>query len=178
MQGIKLRILTPAYYRPTTWTRALWSSPPNPPAGKLWNDSLIKLSNPGSLRLSTMVTSDACVTGYSVCRARNLLAMHAHTPGEGTGFYQAEAVQNMFAVWQYMPVDVGEVITEVWQRKERLSGYTTLLVCRAPDYCTPHYYGQIRIRTTSNLGFSSQPTRAETPSWDYGLPRVEAAGLL
>ena len=118
-----------------------------------------------------MVTSDARVTGYSVCRARNLLAMHAHTPGEETGFYQAEAVQNMFAVWQYMPVDVGEVITEVWQRKERLSGYTTLLVCRAPDY-----YGQ--IRTTFNLGFSSQPTRAETPSWDYGLPRVEAAGLL
>ncbi len=96
----------------------------------------MKLATPDSLRLSTIVANDARVTGYSVCRARNLLAMHAHIPGEDTDFYHTEAVQNMFAVWQYMPVDEGEILTEVWQRKERVSGYTSLLVCRALSPCS------------------------------------------
>ena len=94
------------------------------------------------------------VTGYSVCRARDLLAMHTHVAGEETNFYQVESAQNMFAVWHYMPVDVGEVVTEVWQRRDRLSGSMSLLVRRVAPLII-YSCNTARTRITSNLSLSS-----------------------
>jgi hypothetical protein len=125
-------------------------------------------------RLSTVAINDPRVTGYSACRARNLIAIHAHVPAEDTRFYQLEAEPSMFSVWQYMPVDAGEVVTELWKRHDRVSGYTSLMV-RLHGYFPLEYH----CRLTMNAFDGASLPRAKTvsPSWVYGQGREPRTGL-
>jgi hypothetical protein len=68
--------------------------------------------------MSAFMCNDPGVIGYSVCCTRDVVAMHAHYPEEDVGdFYRRS--QRFQAVWQYMPVDEGETVVEIWRRGAR-----------------------------------------------------------
>lgn len=52
-------------------------------------------------------------------------SMHALTQGGDTSFYLPDT--SAWDVWQYMPVDSGEVVVEIWMHDDHLDG-TCLMV--------------------------------------------------
>ncbi|KAH6853716.1 hypothetical protein B0I37DRAFT_400838 [Chaetomium sp. MPI-CAGE-AT-0009] len=93
-----------------------WSMPQFPK--QLWCNSVSIVHDPNSIRMSAFMCNDPGVIGYSVCCARDVVAMHAHYPEEDVGeFYRRS--QRFHAVWQYMPVDEGEAVVEIWRREDR-----------------------------------------------------------
>ena len=65
------------------------------------------------------------IIGYSVCRILEFngrsIAMHAHTRGEDIPYDQLQ-IGGIPLVWQYMPVDSGEVVAEIWTHEEPDAG--------------------------------------------------------
>jgi hypothetical protein len=56
------------------------------------------------------------VTGYSVCYSRSLLSFRACRPGDDLSFYRDYDSIYRGVLWVYMPVDPGELVTEIWRR--------------------------------------------------------------
>lgn len=53
------------------------------------------------------------------------MTIHAHVPREKMEFYKLAPPQ---AIWQYMPVDTDEFITELWKRQGSEDRDTALMV--------------------------------------------------
>jgi hypothetical protein len=89
------------------------------------------------IRMSAFICNDPAIIGYSVRHSRRCLSIHAHVAGEDTSiFYQLKPRIN--EVWQYMPVDKGEVVVEIWKYYYPLHRSTALLVRLRPHvrvYC-------------------------------------------
>lgn len=66
--------------------------------------------------VATLNTPEA--TGYSVFVTRGevekRIGVHTHTPGEDLSFYNTESGAVWEHTWAYMPVERGEVITQIW----------------------------------------------------------------
>lgn len=77
--------------------------------------------------------NEPAVTGYSACWAANLMTIHAHRDGEDMAFYKDFDACSSRAIWVYMPVDPGELISEIWARCGRQYGHMGLMVSAARD---------------------------------------------
>ncbi|KAL6879171.1 hypothetical protein J3F83DRAFT_725345 [Trichoderma novae-zelandiae] len=89
--------------------------------------------------MSSLVCNQPSVTGYSVLWAGRLVTIHAHRGIQDWSCYQSAATTG---TWLHMPVDPGEVITEIWHRldyppRQRALGFKTSLgrVFIAGVYC-------------------------------------------
>ncbi|KAL2258767.1 hypothetical protein VTK26DRAFT_7790 [Humicola hyalothermophila] len=81
---------------------------------------------PNVIRMAMFNCNDPAIIGYSVYRIHNFQSIHAHTRGEDTAFYQSNT--SVFGVWQYMPVDSGEALVEIWKHQESLGVGETCLM--------------------------------------------------
>ncbi|KAM0424248.1 hypothetical protein ACHAPT_010620 [Fusarium lateritium] len=54
------------------------------------------------------------IIGYSACWYRTVSVVHAHVPGEDLRFYANTAADFPSGVWLYLPMDKGELVTELW----------------------------------------------------------------
>ena len=124
--------------------------------------------SPAVARVSTIVANGPNVVGFSVCRSRHLQAIHTHVQGEDMAFHQLETEPSMFAVWQYMPIDAGEVLTELWKRRDLISGYQSLVV--SLDALA---HGCFHVTDKMSVTISWLRTRAGLSSWGFGR-QVEA----
>ncbi|KAK3300334.1 uncharacterized protein B0H64DRAFT_380644 [Chaetomium fimeti] len=117
INGAKLRSLTYLAELPTAeFTQPMYW--PTPQFGKqLWCDRFKRVLNLDPIRMSAIKCNDPSVIGYSVCCTLDFVTIHAHSPKEDAEFYRRS--RNTCAVWQYMPVDKGELLVEVWKRKDR-----------------------------------------------------------
>lgn len=103
--------------------------------------SLQRLDIPQLVKMATVRYNDPTIIGYAVHnRIHRFQSIHAHTRGEDTQFYQYET--NLHDVWQYMPVDSGEVVVEIWKHQDDLMGTGTclmVLICPSSPSCHQQY---------------------------------------
>ncbi|KAK1955939.1 hypothetical protein LY78DRAFT_621316 [Colletotrichum sublineola] len=68
-----------------------------------------------TFRMSVLPCNDSQTTAYSLCWNQSILFLHAHTAGEDVEFYQALRTMDESALWIFMPLHAGEVLTEIWK---------------------------------------------------------------
>ncbi|KPM37392.1 hypothetical protein AK830_g9177 [Neonectria ditissima] len=110
--GFKLRGLD------MTWpNNALWLDPL--PPSELKSLSFHPAApRPGSKMIS-LGLNEPNIIGYSVCWSGSLIHLHANRLGESLEFYREIDAHHANPVWTFLPLNPGESITEVWQRKGR-----------------------------------------------------------
>ncbi|TFB04218.1 hypothetical protein CCMA1212_004128 [Trichoderma ghanense] len=93
--------------------------------------------------MSSLVFNQPSVTGYSVLWADSVVTIYAHHGIEDWRCYQSATTTG---TWLHMPVDPGEVITEIWGRpgdvpRQRGLGFKTNLgrIFFAGAYCACFY---------------------------------------
>lgn len=74
---------------------------------------------PDPLRMVPFEFNKPNITGYSACWRGRILHLQAHTEGEDLAFYGDIDAHQRSAVWIYMPVDPGELLSELWHRAGR-----------------------------------------------------------
>lgn len=132
-QGVKLRTIASSAAASNPLPHALWSLPFNPAQFETlafynvgppaWNPA------PGSTTPMLHVDiNEPGVTGYSVCYSRGPLYFHAHRPGDDLSFYRDYDGVYRQTLWVYMPVDPGELVTEIWRRDVRVQFDASLVV--------------------------------------------------
>ena len=132
-QGVKLRTIASSAAASNPLPHALWSLPFNPAQFETlafynvgppaWNPA------PGSTTPMLHVDiNEPGVTGYSVCYSRGPLCFRAHRPGDDLSFYRDYDGVYRQTLWIYMPVDPGELVTEIWRRDVRIQFDASLVV--------------------------------------------------
>lgn len=110
----------------------MWSLP-QPSTKKIRWTNLEKLEKPDLIQISKVDCNDPAITGYSVYRTQNFESFHAHTQMEDTAFYRSNT--SVFGVWQYMPVDNGEAVVEIWKHHDPLIGTCLMvIICLTSRY--------------------------------------------
>jgi hypothetical protein len=109
----------------------LWTIP-RVPTRKVHFDHLENVRNPDLIRMSAFDCNDPSIIGYSVCRINNFVSIRAHVAEEDMKFYLSD--QSIHTVWQYMPVDIDEVVLEIWKLHYHIGRDITLMVCLKPSY--------------------------------------------
>lgn len=82
-----------------------------------------------SNHMSVVSCNDPQTTAYSLCWNWEILMLHAHRVGESLDFYQASRTMDEAAIWLYMPLHEGEVLTQIWKFEGELGTAIGLLVC-------------------------------------------------
>ncbi|RMJ07717.1 hypothetical protein CDV36_012681 [Fusarium kuroshium] len=62
------------------------------------------------------------VIGYSACWYKTVRVIHPHFAGEDITFYKETAAEHPTVTWLYMPMDKGELVTELWESKVEIHG--------------------------------------------------------
>ncbi|TQN73717.1 hypothetical protein CSHISOI_01677, partial [Colletotrichum shisoi] len=81
-----------------------------------------------TFRMSVLPCNDSQTTAYSLCWNQSILLLHAHTVGEELEFYQSLRTMDESALWFYMPLHAGEVLTEIWKCDGCLGSAIALLL--------------------------------------------------
>lgn len=76
------------------------------------------LMNIHSLNMVPLKCNDPMVTGYSACYLGHIRTLHAHVKGDDLGFYKRFDAYQSHGVCIYMPLDPGELLTEIWLRRD------------------------------------------------------------
>jgi len=84
-----------------------------------------------NFQMTSLICNDPTVTGYSVCWARNLAIVHAHRRDEDLSFYNDADAQFNVPLWIYMPIDPGEILSEIWGRRGKREEHMGLMVSMA-----------------------------------------------
>ncbi|KAL1864061.1 hypothetical protein VTK73DRAFT_6190 [Phialemonium thermophilum] len=70
-----------------------------------------------SYQMAALECNGPDVTGYSACWAGNLLLLHAHHHDEDLACYRDLGDNHGNAMWIHMPLEPGELLSEVWVRR-------------------------------------------------------------
>ncbi|KAI3530984.1 hypothetical protein CABS02_14334 [Colletotrichum abscissum] len=81
-----------------------------------------------SNHMSVVSCNDPQTTAYSLCWNWEILMLHAHRAGESLDFYQALRTMDEAAMWLYMPLHEGEVLTQIWKFEGELRTAIGLLL--------------------------------------------------
>lgn len=57
------------------------------------------------------------IIGYSACWYKTVRAIHPHFASEDMTFYKETAAEHPTVTWLYMPMDKGELVTELWESR-------------------------------------------------------------
>ncbi|KYK58590.1 hypothetical protein DCS_05607 [Drechmeria coniospora] len=108
--GIKLRRLVCGDRDVVTWSVP---EPRTPRFHHFTHDS----SHRAPARMASFLCNHPKATGYSFLWDCGLVHIHSHTADEDTAFYQSIRPGS----WLHMPVDHGELITQIWQQRSPYS---------------------------------------------------------
>ncbi|KAI9166543.1 hypothetical protein HJFPF1_02650 [Paramyrothecium foliicola] len=75
-------------------------------------------------RWQSLECNNPAITGYSIKWRYGPVALHAHTTGEDMSFYH----YNENAVWLYLPLEEGEVLSRIWTRTGIFAGVRAVTV--------------------------------------------------
>jgi hypothetical protein len=64
-------------------------------------------------RMASLVCNRPSIAGYSMLWSGGLVQLHAHRRDESKVMYKYSSHKS----WLHMPIDAGEVITEIWLRR-------------------------------------------------------------
>ncbi|EXF77934.1 hypothetical protein CFIO01_12451 [Colletotrichum fioriniae PJ7] len=81
-----------------------------------------------SNHMSVVSCNDPQTTAYSLCWNWEILMLHVHRVGESLDFYQASRTMDEAAIWLYMPLHEGEVLTQIWKFEGELRTAIGLLL--------------------------------------------------
>ncbi|KAK1506529.1 hypothetical protein CABS01_16907 [Colletotrichum abscissum] len=137
-----------------------------------------------SNHMSVVSCNDPQTTAYSLCWNWEILMLHAHRVGESLDFYQALRTMDEAAMWLYMPLHEGEVLTQIWKFEGELrtaiglllvtdQGRSTFLgvqprpnwgrskwtLLDLPGKATSHIYAETTTCGVRRLGFQSPRPR-------------------
>ncbi|KAI1820722.1 hypothetical protein F4861DRAFT_533485 [Xylaria intraflava] len=111
--GSKLRRLICPGAGHTPNDNVFWATP-QPSPERFLLTTLTKSSAPFKMAALGL---DENVTGCSFCWEHRILTLKAHTYGEDLSYYKDILLSHPCALWIYIPLRKGEVITEIWQRR-------------------------------------------------------------
>ncbi|KAL2676617.1 hypothetical protein Neosp_010381 [[Neocosmospora] mangrovei] len=57
------------------------------------------------------------IIGYSACWYKTVRVIHPHFADEDMSFYKETAAEHPTVTWLYMPMDNGELVTELWESR-------------------------------------------------------------
>lgn len=57
------------------------------------------------------------IVGYSACWYKTVRVIRPHFAGEDMSFYKETAEEHPTVTWLYMPMDKGELVTELWESR-------------------------------------------------------------
>ncbi|KAK1445492.1 hypothetical protein CTAM01_17386, partial [Colletotrichum tamarilloi] len=89
-----------------------------------------------SNHMSVVSCNDPQTTAYSLCWNWEILMLHAHRVGESLDFYQALRTMDEAAMWLYMPLHEGEVLTQIWKFEGELRTAIGLLLVTDQGHST------------------------------------------
>ncbi|RSL95040.1 hypothetical protein CDV31_014054 [Fusarium ambrosium] len=125
-----------------------WPVPHQPVCKPLRSEMSSKISDSLPEAMSSFVCNGQNVVGYSACVSglgRFLVSIHAHETWQDTSMYDAEPDDD--STWLFMPMDDGEVVTEIWEGMAR-----------------DGYLWSVRMKTNKNRIFRTE----DAPRRPYG----------